>query len=82
MVSLNTINPGEKCKIISISAYPALKRRLKDLGFVKNATVTCLYKSFSGDPTAYRIKGSVIALRNADAKKIIVNTPEGKDYEE
>ena len=76
MCSLNTLHPGEKGKIISISSNLSTKRRLQDLGFVENSTVECLYKSFSKDPTAYNIRGSVIALRNIDASKIKIKKTE------
>ena len=38
-----------------------------DLGFTPGAGVTCLFAAPSGDPRAYMVRGSVIALRRADA---------------
>ena len=46
----------------------------KDLGLIKNTLIKPLYKSPLNDPTAYLVRGSVIAIRNDDAKKIIVDT--------
>lgn len=43
-----------------------------DLGLVNGTNVESLHKSPSGDPVAYYIRGSVIALRNEDAGKIFV----------
>ncbi len=38
--------------------------------------IQCLYRSISGDPTAYGVRGSVIALRKEDADRILVGSPE------
>lgn len=46
--------------------------RLLDLGFVPGAEVTAEMRSPSGDPTAYRVKNSVIALRKEQAMQIRV----------
>ena len=33
--------------------------------------VTCLFPSAFGDPKAYRVKDTVVALRRADARNIL-----------
>ncbi|HZK28267.1 MAG TPA: FeoA family protein, partial [Thermoclostridium sp.] len=43
-----------------------------DLGLVSNTAIEALQKSPSGDPTAYQIRGAVIALRKEDAFNILV----------
>ena len=47
-----------------------LKRRLLDLGVIKSTKIKPVFKSISGSPIAYEIRGSVIAIRNEDAKNI------------
>ncbi|MBQ4109499.1 MAG: ferrous iron transport protein A [Clostridia bacterium] len=47
-------------------------RRFFDLGIIKNTKIETLMKSPSGDPTAYFIRGAVMALRREDAEKILV----------
>lgn len=49
-----------------------IKRRLLDLGMVNRTNIKPLYKSPLGDPTAYLMRGTVIALRKEDAKDIII----------
>lgn len=49
-----------------------LRRRLMDLGFSEGEALECLLKSPLGDPTAYLVRGSVIALRSGDAAEIMV----------
>ena len=48
----------------------SLYTRLTDIGFSKDAEIKNLMKSPLGDPTAYLIKGTIIALRQEDAKNI------------
>ncbi len=49
-----------------------MRARLQDLGFVPGTRVRCLFRSCFGDPAAYRLLGTVIALRRADAATVIV----------
>lgn len=43
---------------------------LREIGFIRGTAIKCLHRSFSGDPTAYLIKGAVIALRRSDSDRI------------
>ena len=47
-----------------------MRRHLLALGFVAGQSVTCLMRAFPGDPTAYRILDTVVALRRSDARGI------------
>ena len=51
---------------------PAVQQRLKDLGIVPGTRIRCLYRSPLQDPTAYEIRGAVIALRKEDSAEILV----------
>ena len=48
------------------------RQRLLDLGFVPGARVSVYLISPLGDPTAYDIKGSTVALRSEQSGKILV----------
>ena len=50
-----------------------MRRRLLDIGLVENTEVACLGRSPSGDPSAYLIRGAVIAIRSVDCATIIVS---------
>ena len=56
---------------MTLSALPlgesAYAHRLADLGLVPGTRVTCLARSPTGNPAAYLIRGSLIALRQNDA---------------
>ncbi len=56
----------------SLTAEGLVRRRLLDLGFVPGTAVQGVRRSPFGDPTAYMVRGSIIALRGEDADRIIV----------
>jgi ferrous iron transport protein A len=43
-----------------------------DIGLVENTPVECLGRSPGGDPSAYLIRGAVIAIRADDCRGITV----------
>ena len=51
-----------------------MRRRLLDLGIIEGTEIKPLYKSPSGNPTAYQVRGTVIALRSDISGKIMVST--------
>ena len=70
--SLNTLALGKKAMVSEITATGSERRRMLDLGLVHGAPVEAIHISPLGDPTAYSIMGAVIALRQEDAKKVLI----------
>ncbi len=70
--SLDLLPPGASAEIVSVRHDDVMTQRLFDLGFAPESRVDCLFRSASGDPTAYRIRGTVIALRRDDSRRISV----------
>lgn len=67
---LSSLRPGERAIIRSLDSEEHMRRRLLDIGFTGNTAISCLFHAAAGDPTAYLIRGTVIALRSDEAKKI------------
>jgi Fe2+ transport system protein A len=59
-------------KIIDITCNSTDRRRFLDLGLIKGTTIKPIFRSPLGDPTAYEVRKSIIALREEDASKIKV----------
>lgn len=57
----------------TLNCKGSIRRRLLDLGIVQGTKIVPVIKSPSGDPTAFLIRGSLIALRKEDANLILVN---------
>ncbi len=65
--TLDQLLPGESAIVTGLDMESAARQRLVSLGFVPGQSVTALLRSCFGDPTAYRIMDTVIALRRSDA---------------
>lgn len=65
---------GQSVRVVSLTAEGRMRRRLSDLGLIPGAVVECLGRSPLGDPTAYLIRGAVIAIRRRDAMGVLVTT--------
>lgn len=61
---------GEQFLVKKVAIQGELKRRLLDLGFVQNSVIEVLKASPLGDPTSYRVAGTVIALRKEESQLI------------
>lgn len=71
-IPLHLLPTGSFGKVKELTAQDSTRRRMLDLGFINNTLVESLRRSPSGDPTAYQIRGAVIALRSEEAANIIV----------
>jgi DtxR family Mn-dependent transcriptional regulator len=71
---LSTIEVGQRARVNGITTRirGAERRRLMDLGIVAGTQITAEMRSPGGDPTAYRVRGAVIALRENQAREIKV----------
>ena len=72
MHTLYELKIDDQAKIKEINCSEGIKRRMMDLGIVKGTPIKAILKSPSGNPKAYEVRGSVIAIRSEDAKKIEV----------
>ena len=83
-VSLDTLAVGESGRVLSLSprCRGAERRRLMDLGVLPGTILTVEMRSPSGDPTAYWIRGALIALRTEQASWLRVERVPHKDAEE
>ena len=73
-MTLNELKLNETGFVKDINCSDTVKRRLLDLGLIPNTQITPLFISPSGDPTAFAIRGSVIAIRVEDTRLIDIYT--------
>jgi len=69
---LGEVGVGREVQVVRSEAEGIVGRRLLDLGLVPGTTVRVLRVSPLGDPKAYLIRGAVIALRDTDARQVLV----------
>ena len=72
LIPLHLLPIGNFGRVTELAARDNSRRRILDLGFIKNTVVEALRRSPSGDPTAYQVRGTVIALRSEEASTILV----------
>jgi DtxR family transcriptional regulator, Mn-dependent transcriptional regulator len=71
-LTLDTLAIGQTARIAGLahSCRGPQRRRLLDLGLIAGTPVKAEMRSAAGDPTAYRIRGGLIALRADQAAQI------------
>ncbi|MDM5187170.1 FeoA family protein [Bacillus sp. DX4.1] len=67
---LSSFQTGQFVQIEMIHLEGTMKRRLLDLGFIPGATIKVLQKSPLGDPIAYQVSNTTIALRSEESSLI------------
>lgn len=72
--ALAQAEPGQSVTVLGISpvCQGRQRRRLLDLGVVPGTIINAEFRSATGDPVAYRIRGAMIALRRQQAEWIFV----------
>lgn len=71
--SLDLLRPGVTAVVLKVDTEEALRRRLRDFGLVPGTRVRCRYRCPWGTVMALELRGSVLALRSADIKRIRVS---------
>jgi DtxR family Mn-dependent transcriptional regulator len=73
--TLSDLKPGQTARVLNLSraCRGSERRRLMDLGILPGTAIKAEMVSPSGDPTAYRIRGALIALRQEQADFINIS---------
>lgn len=71
-MTLDLLKIGEKARVVAINCQGFLRTRLADLGLLPGTAIEPVMRSPMGDPVAYNVRGSVIAIRREDAALIEV----------
>lgn len=77
-MNLSAVRQGMTVSVSKLLTDGSIRRRLLDIGLIEGTQVRCLYSSPSGDPTAYLVRGTVVALRREDSQHIRVLVPAGE----
>ena len=66
--SLAFLPVGEKARVLSVENGGNMKRRLQDLGVIRDTEIGCVLDSIK----VYMIRGAYIAIRKSDAEQILL----------
>lgn len=75
-VSLYDVPIGSKAIIKKVLSDGSIKRRLLDIGLTPGTVVKSEFKNPGGNLVAYMIRGALIAIRDDDAKNILIEENE------
>jgi ferrous iron transport protein A len=70
--TLAEIPLGKRVVVIKLLVKGMIRHRLLDLGLLPGTEIQAIIRSPLGSPTAYKIRGSLLALRSEDASKVRV----------
>lgn len=63
---------GSMGKVTRLLAIGLPRRRMLDLGLIPGTKVECIRHSPLGDPTAFNIRGAIIALRYEESQQVLI----------
>jgi DtxR family Mn-dependent transcriptional regulator len=74
VVRLSDLSGDTRAEVIGLdeACQGFSRRRLMDLGFTDGAVIRPFLRSFAGDPRAYEVRGTLVALRRDQASQILV----------
>lgn len=72
ILSLDELKVGERANIVSLLYCGGERRRMLDFGMIAGTSIEAVQKSPAGDPVAYFVRGTLIAIRSEDAQKCLV----------
>lgn len=68
--NLSQLPLNKNGRIDEIECDEGIKRRLLDMGLIKGTNIVPILVSPSGEPRAFLVRGTIIAIRKEDAKHI------------
>lgn len=73
-VRLADLRQGDTAEVITLddACQGYSRRRLMDLGFTQGARIRATLSTFAGDPRAYEVRGTLVALRRDQSNQIFV----------
>lgn len=74
---MSELQPGRRGVVRRLMSAGSMRRRLLDIGLIEGTCVECLGRSPCGDPSAYWIRGAVIAIRAEDGRGVLIDAKEG-----
>ena len=72
---LSDLMPQEWATVKRLDTPQEMRRRFLDIGLIEGTRVLCVGKSPANDPSAYLIRGAVIAIRRRDAQTVAIELP-------
>lgn len=72
MITLDSLNEGQKARILDVSGEDAITIRLMEMGLTEGEEIEHLGYAPLGDPIEFLIRGYRLSLRSAEAHRVII----------
>lgn len=72
MITLDSLNEGQKARILDVGGEDAIAVRLMEMGLTDGEEVEHLGCAPLGDPIEFLIRGYRLSLRSVEAQRVIV----------
>ncbi|HNY00848.1 MAG TPA: FeoA family protein [Oscillospiraceae bacterium] len=69
-IRLCDLAPGGSGVVSGLDTTGGMRRRFLDIGLTRDTAVACVGRSPLGDPSAYLIRGAVVAIRAEDCRGV------------
>lgn len=70
--TLDQLHPGQQAVVRALHSDGQQRRRMMDLGILPGTAIEVEMVSPLGDPTAYLVRGALIALRREQAQQVSI----------
>ena len=71
-MTLNEVKPGQKCRVVDISAEGILGQRMLDMGFIPGTIIEVVRNAPMADPVEIRMREYFLTMRHSEAKAVEV----------
>ena len=71
-MTIGSLRPGDKARVLSIGTQGALRRRILDMGITPSVVVQLIKVAPLGDPLELTVRGYQLSLRKQEASLIEV----------
>ncbi len=78
-LTLDKLTGDQVATVTRLTSIGSERRRMMDLGILPGATLEIAMQNPLGDPTAYQIRGAIIALRKEQAQLIQITLDNQKE---
>lgn len=78
--TLNELPYNYKARVVELNHKGFFRRHLMDLSLCPGAYIKCIDHGHKNGIRCYEICSSIIAIRHADAKKIVINSIEKEEF--
>ena len=72
IITLDQLPINQTGIILDLNCNHSIKKRLLDLGLIPGTSITPVFTSPFGEPTAFEFRNTIVSIRNNDTSHIFV----------